>query len=102
MTCEIFRVKVKDQRSSTRLTAIRVATDTEQIGEEVGTSLRGQRDQLIRTRDRLQDADVELTRAGRLISAIRYNVISNKMFLIFIIIIECAILIALCYLKFIR
>lgn len=69
---------------------------------QVGPELRSRREQLLRDRDCLEEANNELSRVGRLITIIQIRIISNKILLIFLIIIECAVLVALCYIKFIR
>lgn len=74
--------------------------ETEQVGTEVLGELGTQRETLSRTRDRLVDTDEEISRSKRIIRSISHNVLYNKILLIIIILLECAILVALVYWKF--
>ena len=74
--------------------------ETEQVGTEVLGELGTQRDTLIRTRDRLIDTEGELTRSKRIIRTLSHNVLYNKILLVIIILLECAILAAVIYWKF--
>ncbi|KAK4292934.1 hypothetical protein Pmani_034335 [Petrolisthes manimaculis] len=84
--------------SIARSTAI--AAETEQVGTEVLGELGTQRETLSRTRDRLVDADGELSRSKRLIRSMSRHVVYNKILLVIIIILEIAILGGLVYWKF--
>lgn len=77
-----------------------IAIETENIGNEVITELGEQREALLRTRDRLENADEQLDSAQAMLRKMGRNVIYNKVILILIILIEIAILISLTYLKF--
>ncbi|XP_050713245.1 vesicle transport through interaction with t-SNAREs homolog 1B-like [Eriocheir sinensis] len=77
-----------------------IAVETEQVGTEVLGELGTQRETITRTRDRLVDADGEISRSKRIIRSISRNVVYNKILLIVIILLECAILGALIYWKF--
>ena len=73
----------------------RVADETEQIGGAIITELESQRGQLENARDRLQETDAELSKADRIVARLKLSTIYNKIFLIFIIIIELCIVVAL-------
>lgn len=59
-----------------------------------------QRESLLRTTRRLEDADQELSKSRIILRKLRREVIYNKIVLILIIFIEAAILIGLLILKF--
>lgn len=59
-----------------------------------------QRESLLRTTRRLEDADQELSKSRIIIRKLSREVVYNKIVLILIIILEVAILIALLVLKF--
>ncbi|XP_059490484.1 vesicle transport through interaction with t-SNAREs homolog 1B [Neocloeon triangulifer] len=68
------------------------ALETERIGTEVLSELESQRESLLRTRQRLEDADEELSQARRVLNSMYKNIIANKIILCLIIILEMAIL----------
>lgn len=71
------------QRSSRKLQeAYRMAIETEQIGSEVLGNLSSQHETLSRTRDRLREADADLTRSNRALSLMIRRVIQNRLLLI--------------------
>jgi len=77
-----------------------VAIETEQIGNEVVGELGTQRETLLRTKSRLVDTDVEISRSRKILRSMYLNMIYNKLILIGIIIVEVCILGVLIYLKF--
>lgn len=77
-----------------------VAIETEQVGVGIIDDLGTQRESLERTRARLVETDVELGRSSAILKRMYLNVISNKIILSAIIIIEVCILIGLVYWKF--
>ncbi|CAG0881833.1 unnamed protein product [Darwinula stevensoni] len=77
-----------------------VASETEQIGTEVIADLGEQREALLRARNRLRDTDTDLGKTRRILRSMYWNVISNKLFLIVIILMEIFILVGLVYWKF--
>jgi vesicle transport through interaction with t-SNAREs protein 1 len=79
-----------------------VAIETEQIGNEVIGELGTQRESLLRTKTRLVDTDVEISRSRKILRKMYLNVIYNKLILIGIILIEICILGIVVYLRFIR
>ncbi|CAD7083825.1 unnamed protein product [Hermetia illucens] len=76
-----------------------IAIETEQIGTEVLSDLSEQREALLRTQRRLDNANEDLSKSGAAIRAIRRNVLYNKIILVGIIILEVFILGALLFLK---
>jgi len=80
--------------------AQQVAVETDAIGDEIIGDLGTQRETLERTRNRLIETDVELGRSRKILKKMYINVFSNKIVLIFIIIIELCILAGLLYWKF--
>ncbi|XP_037070740.1 vesicle transport through interaction with t-SNAREs homolog 1B-like [Pollicipes pollicipes] len=79
-----------------------LSAETDQVGAEVISDLGVQRDSLQRTRDRLADTDAELGRSQRLLRTMYVRVISNKVLLVAIILLELAVLGAAIYLKFLK
>ena len=77
-----------------------LAVETEHVGTEVLGELGTQRETLTRARDRLQNTGEELNRSKRIIRAIKFNVLYNKILLIMIIILEIVVLGGLIYWKF--
>ncbi|XP_064552964.1 vesicle transport through interaction with t-SNAREs homolog 1B [Drosophila montana] len=77
-----------------------VAIETENIGTGVLGELGEQRESLLRTTRRLEDADQELSKSRIIIRKLSREVLYNKIVLILIIILEVAILIGLLVLKF--
>lgn len=77
-----------------------IAIETEDIGTEVISDLGQQREALLRTRDRLSDANTQLDNVKLLLKKMGHNVVYNKAILVLIIILEAVILIFLTYMKF--
>lgn len=93
---------VLERTSNSLARAEQVARESEQIGTECITELGVQREGLERTRDRLTGTNEELKRSHRIILAINRRVITNKFLLIFIILMEIAILLLIIYMKWLR
>uniref|UniRef100_A0A3P9K053 Vesicle transport through interaction with t-SNAREs 1B n=1 Tax=Oryzias latipes TaxID=8090 RepID=A0A3P9K053_ORYLA len=80
----------------------RIAVETEQIGRDIIEELGGQREQLDRTRDRLVNTGENLSRSRKVLRAMSRRLMTNKLLLAVIILMELAILGAVIYLKFFR
>ncbi|XP_024130146.1 vesicle transport through interaction with t-SNAREs homolog 1B [Oryzias melastigma] len=80
----------------------RIAVETEQIGTDIIEELGGQREQLDRTRDRLVNTGENLSRSRKVLRAMSRRLMTNKLLLAIIILMELAILGAVIYLKFFR
>ncbi|RDD37752.1 Vesicle transport through interaction with t-SNAREs-like protein 1B [Trichoplax sp. H2] len=80
----------------------RVAAETDEVGINILTDLGDQRESLVRTRDTLTGTNQELGKSRRLISTIGRRVVTNKLLLGFIIILEVGILGLVIYLKFFK
>lgn len=91
---------VLERTSASIARSTAIAVETEQVGTGVLGELNTQRDTLTRTRDRLIDTEGELTRSKRIIRTLSHNVLYNKILLVIIILLECAILAAVIYWKF--
>jgi vesicle transport through interaction with t-SNAREs protein 1 len=78
----------------------RTAVATEQVGEEVVSELSAQRETLLRSKQRLADTDHELSQTHVLLRKMTLRVLTNKIILIVIILLEICILAAICYIKF--
>lgn len=80
----------------------RIAAETEHIGNDIIEELGGQREQLDRTRNRLVDTGENLSRSRKVLRAMSRRLVTNKLLLGVIILMELAILGAVIYLKFFR
>lgn len=76
------------------------AAETERVGEDVVSELGAQRETLLRSRQRLADTDQELSQTHVLLRKMKLHVLTNKIILIVIILLELGILAAVCYIKF--
>ncbi|XP_065336776.1 vesicle transport through interaction with t-SNAREs homolog 1B [Cloeon dipterum] len=93
-------VAVLERTSQSLARSEQTAIETERIGTEVLSELESQRESLLRTRQRLEDADEELSQARRVLNKMYRDVITNKILLCLIIIFELAILGGSIYHKF--
>ncbi|XP_051507599.1 vesicle transport through interaction with t-SNAREs homolog 1B-like isoform X2 [Myxocyprinus asiaticus] len=80
----------------------RIAAETDQIGTDIIEELGEQREQLDRTRGRLVHTGENLSRSRKILRAMSRRLMTNKLLLAVIIIMEVAILGAVVYLKFFR
>ncbi|XP_068577639.1 vesicle transport through interaction with t-SNAREs homolog 1B [Cebidichthys violaceus] len=80
----------------------RIAAETDQIGTDIIEELGEQREQLDRSRNRLVDTGENLSRSRKILRAMSRRVVTNKLLLGIIILMELAILGAVIYLKFFR
>ncbi|XP_035529753.1 vesicle transport through interaction with t-SNAREs homolog 1B [Morone saxatilis] len=80
----------------------RIASETEQIGTDIIEELGEQREQLDRTRNRLVNTGENLSRSRKILRAMARRLVTNKLLLGVIILMELAILGAVIYLKFFR
>ncbi|XP_073339495.1 vesicle transport through interaction with t-SNAREs homolog 1B [Pagrus major] len=80
----------------------RIANETEQIGTDIIEELGEQREQLDRTRNRLVNTGENLSRSRKILRAMSRRLVTNKLLLGVIILMELAILGAVIYLKFFR
>ncbi|XP_034530812.1 vesicle transport through interaction with t-SNAREs homolog 1B [Notolabrus celidotus] len=80
----------------------RIANETEQIGTDIIEELGEQREQLDRTRNRLVNTGENLSRTRKILRSMARRLVTNKLLLSVIILMELAILGAVVYLKFFR
>ncbi|KAL0969457.1 hypothetical protein UPYG_G00227610 [Umbra pygmaea] len=80
----------------------RIAAETDQIGVDIIEELGEQREQLDRTRDRLVNTGENLSRSRKILRAMSRRLMTNKLLLSVIILMELAVLGAVIYLKFFR
>ncbi|KAM9842767.1 vesicle transport through interaction with t-SNAREs homolog 1B [Aulostomus maculatus] len=78
----------------------RIAAETEHIGTDIIEELGEQREQLDRTRNRLVNTGENLSRTRKILRAMARRLVTNKLLLGVIILMELAILGAVVYLKF--
>ncbi|XP_055951286.1 vesicle transport through interaction with t-SNAREs homolog 1B-like [Argiope bruennichi] len=79
-----------------------IAAETDQVGIAVVDELGTQREALIRTKERLVDTDSNLTKSRKILRSMYRRVMTNKLILIVIILLEIAILIGVVWYRFIR
>ncbi|ESO99579.1 hypothetical protein LOTGIDRAFT_141904 [Lottia gigantea] len=77
-----------------------ISEETDQIGVEIIGELGEQRETLVRTRDRLHETDGNLVRSRKILKGMARRVMTNKMILIVIILVELGIVGGLVYWKF--
>lgn len=80
----------------------RIAAETEHIGTDIIEELGEQREQLDRARNRLVNTGENLSRSRKILRAMSRRIVTNKLLLAVIILMELAILGAVVYLKFFR
>ncbi|KAM6912608.1 vesicle transport through interaction with t-SNAREs homolog 1B [Xenentodon cancila] len=80
----------------------RIAAETEHIGTDIIEELGEQREQLDRTRDRMVNTGENLSRSRKILRSMSRRLVTNKLLLGVIIVMELAILGAVVYLKFFR
>ncbi|XP_064809180.1 vesicle transport through interaction with t-SNAREs homolog 1B-like [Oncorhynchus masou masou] len=80
----------------------RIAAETDQIGVDIIEELGEQREQLDRTRDRLVNTGENLSRSRKILRAMSRRLMTNKLLLSVIMLMELGILGAVVYLKFFR
>ncbi|XP_061599360.1 vesicle transport through interaction with t-SNAREs homolog 1B [Cololabis saira] len=80
----------------------RLAVETEHIGTDIIEELGEQREQLDRTRDRMVNTGENLTRSRKILRSMSRRLMTNKLLLGVIILMELGILGAVVYLKFFR
>ncbi|KAI9537733.1 hypothetical protein NQZ68_022395 [Dissostichus eleginoides] len=81
---------------------LRIAAETDQVGTDIIEELGGQREQLDRARNKLVSTGENLSKSRKILRAISRRLMTNKLLLGVIIIMELAILAAAVYLKFFR
>lgn len=94
--------QILERTSASLARSNQVAIETEQIGTEVITELDEQRETLLRSQRRLDDANADLSKSSALLRAMKRNVFYNKITLILIIVLEVVCLLGLVILKFKR
>ncbi|XP_077998399.1 vesicle transport through interaction with t-SNAREs homolog 1B-like [Glandiceps talaboti] len=77
----------------------RVAAETDAVGIEIIDELGEQKEQLVRTRDRVHGMDQDLSRSRKILNSMGRRLMTNKLLLGMIILLELGILGAVLYLK---
>lgn len=77
-----------------------IAAETDEVGTEILGELGRQRDVLVRTKDRLGDTDAQLGKSRKVLKTMAMRVMTNKMILIVIVLLELGILGGVVYWKF--
>lgn len=76
-----------------------IAIETEDIGHQVVNELGEQRESLLRSQRRLEDANDNLSKSGAILRMMKRSVFYNKLILILIIVLEVFSLAGLLFLK---
>lgn len=91
--------QILERTSASLARSNQVAIETENIGTEVISELDEQRESLLRSQRRLDEANADLTKSSVLLRAMQRNVFYNKLTLILIIILELFCLVGIIILK---
>lgn len=94
--------QILERTSASLARSNQIAIETENVGTEVISELGEQREALLRSQRRLENANDGLTKSNYILRAMQRNVIYNKLILILIIIVEVFSLIGILFLKFFR
>ncbi|XP_074659477.1 vesicle transport through interaction with t-SNAREs homolog 1B-like [Tubulanus polymorphus] len=76
-----------------------ISAETDQIGVDIIDELGNQRESLMRTKDRLHETDEGLSKSRRILRKMAMGIITNKVILVILIVLEVAILGGLVYYK---
>jgi vesicle transport through interaction with t-SNAREs protein 1 len=77
-----------------------IAAETDQVGTEIIEELGTQRESLLRTKTRLTETDENLSQSRKVVNIISRRVMTNKLLLVIVILIELGILGGVIYWKF--
>lgn len=91
-----------DRTTDTVYRTQQIAAETDQVGIAVVDELGTQRESLIRTKERLIDTDVNLTRSRKILRSMYRRVMTNKLILVVIIILEIGILAGVVWYRFFK
>ncbi|XP_026480574.1 vesicle transport through interaction with t-SNAREs homolog 1B-like [Ctenocephalides felis] len=95
-------VSALERTSDSLARSHQIAIETEEVGTTIITELGEQRESLLRSKNRLVRTDEELSKTQRALNSIKKNVLTNKLILVLLIVLETAILSGLVYLRFLR
>lgn len=93
---------VLDRTTQSIARSHQVAIETEEIGTGIVSEMGEQREALQRAQDRLRGTDANLSRSRKILKSMYVRVMTNKLILVFIILIELGILAGVVYWKFFR
>ncbi|XP_075049192.1 vesicle transport through interaction with t-SNAREs homolog 1B [Mixophyes fleayi] len=79
-----------------------VAAETDAIGRDIVEELGGQREQLERTKGRLMNTSENLSKSKKILRSMSRKIVTNRLLLFIIIVLELAVLAGLVYYKFFR
>lgn len=95
-------IEALERTSQSVLRAEIAARESEEIGTAVISELAGQRETLLKTRDRIDVANHDLKKSHRIIRLINSQVVTNKCLLYVIILLEMCILVSIVYMRFLH
>lgn len=93
---------ILERTSASLARSNQIAIETEDIGTGVMSELNEQRETLLRSQRRLENANDGLRKSNAVLRAMQRNVFYNKLILILIILLEIVILCGLVFIKFTR
>ncbi|XP_031619738.1 vesicle transport v-SNARE 12 [Contarinia nasturtii] len=91
--------QILERTSASLARSNQVAIETENIGTEVISELDEQRESLLRSQRRLDEANADLSKSSAILRAMQRNIFYNKLTLILIIVLEIFCLIGIIILK---
>ncbi|XP_053698418.1 uncharacterized protein LOC128745382 [Sabethes cyaneus] len=94
--------QILERTSASLARSNQIAIETEHTGHEVISELEVQRESLLRSQHRLENANDGLSKSRAILRTMQRNVLYNKVILILIIVLEAFILAGLLFLKFFR
>eukprot|EP00794_Sanderia_malayensis_P020522 gene20522-22541_t len=80
----------------------RIADETDEYGVQIISDLEGQRESLLRSKDKVKATHEDLGRSRRILSSMRIRMATNKLIMVVIIFIELVILGAVVYVRFFK
>lgn len=94
--------QILERTSASLARSNQIAIETENIGTEVMSELSEQRESLLRSQRRLENANEGLRKSNAILRAMQRNVIYNRITLLLIIVLEVFILCGLLFVKFVK
>lgn len=94
--------QILERTSASLARSNQIAIETENVGTEVISELSEQRESLLRSQRRLENANEGLTKSNAILRAMQRNVFYNKLILICIILLEIVSLAGLLFVKLVK
>lgn len=91
-----------DRSSASVERSRRIAAETDEYGVQIISDLEGQRESLLRSRDKVKQTHEDLGRSRRILNSMGIRLATNKVIMIMIIFLELVILGAVVYIRFFK